>query len=99
HAHAGIWLCSKSNQPDRWRPRTVWCDCQLRAPSAMGRSGGERSWLLECDWNLGVSDSFRWSQSMRRIAVWLLVAAGIGSARYCTDKALIPLVISCFDAT
>ena len=36
---------------------------------------------------------------MRRIAACLLVAPGIGSAGYCTDRALKPLVISCFDVT
>jgi hypothetical protein len=36
---------------------------------------------------------------MRRLAACLLVAAGIGSAGYCADKALLPLVTSCFDIT
>lgn len=36
---------------------------------------------------------------MRRIAAYLLVAAGIGSVGYCADKALVPLVTSCFDVT
>ena len=34
---------------------------------------------------------------MKQIAACLLVAAGIGGAEYCANKALVPLVTSCFD--
>jgi hypothetical protein len=34
---------------------------------------------------------------MKQIAAYLLVAAGIGGAGYCADKALVPLVTSCFE--
>jgi hypothetical protein len=36
---------------------------------------------------------------MRRIAAYLLVAAGIGSVGYCADMALVAVVPSCFDIT
>ena len=34
---------------------------------------------------------------MKQIAACLLIAAGIGGAGYCADKALVPQVTSCFD--
>ena len=36
---------------------------------------------------------------MRRIAACLLVAAATSCAGYCTEKALVPLLTSCFDVT
>jgi len=36
---------------------------------------------------------------MKQLAACLLIAAGIVSAGYCANKALVPLVISCSDET
>ena len=34
---------------------------------------------------------------MKQITACLLISAGIGGAGYCADKALVPLVTSCFE--
>jgi hypothetical protein len=34
---------------------------------------------------------------MKQTTACLLIAAGIGGAGYCADKALVPLVTSCFE--
>jgi len=36
---------------------------------------------------------------MKQLAACFLIAAGIVSAGYCGDKALVPLVTSCFDGS